>query len=328
MPYYEDSSWSLDFGDTAVESNNIYDKEGSISTMSSISNDTRPVNEHSLGSDGLYNSIYDYHTTKMDDQTPLLHGYALSDNKDSMEHYLGIISRLNNDIEEFSKLIQTLALFKYYIRNRKSTTNISELHKRFNGVSANCCARIKDIQEQLAKLNHDNHYVMVHREALRFSYSDLRARFNLQDASVKKIKTLIDTYHSVIKEYTASAKRTLHQAETLNTASKATENASNIISEIDTRAKDIMAIEKNARDLSELYSELNMIIKKRGDNISSLEHQILLSAEQIEKGKEDISLALKERTNINGLYFMCVLVAVGTCFLIIPSHIRSIVFGD
>lgn len=38
--------------------------------------------------------------------------------------YLDEITKLNTAIDEFSKIIQTLALFKYYIRNRKGNTNV------------------------------------------------------------------------------------------------------------------------------------------------------------------------------------------------------------
>ncbi|CDR94526.1 SNARE protein, putative [Babesia bigemina] len=258
------------------------------------------------------------------------------DGKKSMQEYIAEISQLNSAIDEFSKIIQTLALFKYYIRNRKGNTNLEELHKRFNSFSVKCANKVRVIQQHVNTINRDNHDAMSHREKLGFSYADLRARFNMHDASVNRLKTLMETYQSVIKEYTAAAKSiddASQAAAVANSAPAAVTvaqslpecNEEALIDELKSKSKDIMTLEKNAKDLNQLFTELNMTIKKRGENIYNLEQQILLSAEQIDKGKEDMALALKARGG-QGIYWVCVLIAAATCLLLIPSHIRSAVF--
>lgn len=255
--------------------------------------------------------------------------------KVGMQKYLEEIGRLNSAIDEFSKIIQTLALFKYYIRNRKGTMNVEELHKRFNSFSVKCANKVRVIQQHVASVNKDNHYAMAHRERLNLSYSDLMARFNMQDVSVNRLKTLMETYQSVIKEYTAAAKaiedqHTVHMVKQPVAQSAAAEPPQSnpeamLIDELKSKSKDILTLEKNARDLSQLFAELNMTIKKRGENIYNLEQQILLSSEQIEKGKEDMEYALKERGE-QGIYWICILIALVTCALVLPSSIRSAVF--
>ncbi|GFE54224.1 syntaxin-2 isoform X2 [Babesia ovis] len=267
------------------------------------------------------------------DNTP--DSLATLDGKKSMQQYIEEISQLNGAIDEFSKIIQTLALFKYYIRNRKGNTNLDELHRRFNSFSVKCANKVRIIQQHVAAVNRDNHYAMAHREAMNYSYSDLRARFNMQDASVNRLKTLMETYQSVIKEYTAAAK-SIEEAgnagatspfvsETIGEQNAQLSAEATLIDELKSKSKDIMTLEKNARDLNQLFAELNTTIKKRGENIYNLEQQILLSAEQIEKGKEDMTLALKARGG-QGLYWMCIFIAAATCLLVIPSHIKSAVF--
>ncbi|GIX62698.1 CDK5 regulatory subunit-associated protein 3 [Babesia caballi] len=230
------------------------------------------------------------------------------DGKKSMQDYIEEISHLNGAIDEFSKIIQTLALFKYYIRNRKGNTNLEELHKRFNTFSVKCANKVRVIQQHVGTVNRDNHYAMAHREKLGFSYADLRARFNMQDASVNRLKTLMETYQSVIKEYTAAAKTIEEGAQAAAKGGTTTAAAAavpvqpltasaeaSLIDELKSKSKDIMTLEKNARDLNQLFAELNVTIKKRGENIHNLEQQILLSAEQIDKGKEDMESALSSR---------------------------------
>ncbi|KAK1936409.1 hypothetical protein X943_003284 [Babesia divergens] len=273
-----------------------------------------------------------------DDEIPV-ENVAPLDGKIRMQMYLDEITKLNTAIDEFSKIIQTLALFKYYIRNRKGNTNVEELHKRFNSFSVKCANKIRSIQQHVLAVNKDNHFAMAHREKLNFSYSDLRARFNMQDASVNRLKTLMETYQSVIKEYTVAAKNievnsqpgTVAQpAAKLGTTAVATEAAPAtpedvLMDELKSKSKDILTLEKNAKDLNQLFAELNMTIKKRGENIYKLEQQILLSSEQIDKGKEDMAYALKARGG-QGVYWMCILIALGTCALVLPSPIRSAVF--
>ncbi|ORM39449.1 uncharacterized protein BXIN_2975 [Babesia sp. Xinjiang] len=241
------------------------------------------------------------------DNTP--ESLASLDGKKSMQQYIEEISQLNSAIDEFSKIIQTLALFKYYIRNRKGNTNVDELHKRFNSFSVKCANKIRIIQQHVAAVNRENHYAMAHREVMNYSYSDLRARFNMQDASVNRLKTLMETYQSVIKEYTAAAKSIEEEDQAVLVSGAAApllkETAAEqpshkcaeatLIDELKSKSKDIMTLEKNARDLNQLFAELNTTIKKRGENIYNLEQQILLSAEQIDKGKDDMTIALKSR---------------------------------
>ncbi|KAK1443346.1 hypothetical protein BgAZ_202220 [Babesia gibsoni] len=255
------------------------------------------------------------------------------DGKARMQKYLEEIGKLNSVIDEFSKIIQTLALFKYYIRHRKGNTNVEELHKRFNSFSVKCANKVRIIQQHVVAVNKDNHFALTHRERLNFSYSDLMARFNMQDASVNRLKTLMETYQSVVKEYTATASSIESQSKATVTAGPAAlpEEATQanaeatLIEELKSKSKDISTLEKNARDLSILFAELNMTIKKRGENIYNLEQQILHSSEQIEKGKEDMEIALQARGG-QGIYWMCIFIALGTCALILPSPIRSAVF--
>ncbi|UVC49486.1 hypothetical protein MACK_003323 [Theileria orientalis] len=261
-------------------------------------------------------------------------------------NYQKYISELNNDIEEFSKIIQTLGLFKYYIKNKKNSVNIPELNKRFNAICMNCSEKIKQIEQKLTKINYCNHYIMANDKNLEY----LRSRFNLQDSAVKKLKILIDTFNTVVREYTHISKKLLMQADvgvynsistiggigmvrgnsrdnkqgvnagismgsgdgspvggvvgkntsvSRNNSPKNSINSGicvansiidnevsdmddkSLLNEISNRTKDIQILEQNARDLNDLFAELNSIIKKRGDNISSLENQILLSSEQI-----------------------------------------------
>lgn len=106
---------------------------------------------------------------------------------------------------------------------------------------------------------------MAHREKLNFSYSDLRARFNMQDASVNRLKTLMETYQSVIKEYTVAAKNievnsqpaaVAQPAAKLGTTAVATEAApvtpdDVLMDELKSKSKDILTLEKNAKDRSQ-----------------------------------------------------------------------------
>ncbi|UKJ88135.2 hypothetical protein MACJ_000578 [Theileria orientalis] len=124
-------------------------------------------------------------------------------------NYQKYINELNIDIEEFSKIIQTLGLFKYYIKNKKNSVNIPELNKRFNAICTSCSDKIKQIEHKLSKINYCNHYIMANDKNLEY----LRSRFNLQDTAVKKLKILIDTFNTVVREYTHISKKLLVQAD-------------------------------------------------------------------------------------------------------------------
>ncbi|GBE60294.1 CDK5 regulatory subunit-associated 3 [Babesia ovata] len=290
MSYEGESSWLIE-----VDPMPLYEKN----------TPTGPGNTHRTGT--LHMASVSTGLSEDGDNSP--DTSAPLDGKKSMQEYITEISQLNSAIDEFSKIIQTLALFKYYIRNRKGNTNVEELHKRFNTFSVKCANKVRMIQQHVNTVNRDNHYAMSHREKLGFSYSDLRARFNMQDASVNRLKTLMETYQSVIKEYTAAAKTIDDASQAATGANSAPApaaavtvaqslpecNEEALIDELKSKSKDIMALEKNAKDLNQLFTELNMTIKKRGENIYNLEQQILLSAEQIDKGKEDMAIALKAR---------------------------------
>ncbi|BAM39214.1 uncharacterized protein TOT_010000674 [Theileria orientalis strain Shintoku] len=314
-------------------------------------------------------------------------------------NYQKYIGELNADIEEFSKIIQTLGLFKYYIKNKKNSVNVPELNKRFSAICTSCSEKIRHIEQKLSKINYCNHYIMANEKNLEY----LRRRFNLQDSAVKKLKILIDTFNTVVREYTHISKKLLVQAdvgaynvastigsigmvrgsgtesvrgtnknnrqsvnadtgmgsgdgspvssifgkEIFGTSNNSPKNSSNrgalvatnvidnevsdmddksLLNEISNRTKDIQILEQNARDLNELFAELNSIIKKRGDNISSLENQILLSSEQIDKGTDYIEFVMESDRNRKTLYAVggCIVLVVG--LLVIPSNLKNIVF--
>ncbi|EDO07406.1 putative integral membrane protein [Babesia bovis T2Bo] len=246
---------------------------------------------------------------------------------------------LNNAIDDFSKIVQTLALFKYYIRNRKVETNLDELHKRFNAFCVQCSNKVRTIKQHVTAVNRSNHEALSHREAMRYSYTDLKTRFTMQDASVNRLRTLMETYHSVVKEYTTAAKvieeeRNLAQrsdttasvvAETANSEDMFKSNEAKLIDELKAKSQDILALEKNAKELNQLFTELNATIKKRGENIYKLEQEILLTSEQIDKGKADMASAYKAGSGY-GVYWMCIVIATVTCLLLFPSQIKSAVF--
>lgn len=156
----------------------------------------------------------------------------------------------------------------------------------------------------------------------------------MQDASVNRLKTLMETYQSVIKEYTVAAKNievnsqpaaVAQPAAKLGTTAVATEAApvtpdDVLMDELKSKSKDILTLEKNAKDLNQLFAELNMTIKKRGENIYKLEQQILLSSEQIDKGKEDMAYALKARGGQVRDKVIQVITHYAGCILDVHSH--------
>ncbi|XP_954109.1 uncharacterized protein TA02835 [Theileria annulata] len=226
------------------------------------------------------NSV-EYLGGSIDDSTPL---FSADLETISLESYMSTISDLNREIEEFSKIVQTLALFKYYIKNRKPNTNVTELNKRFNCICADCSEKIRRIEDRLKRINYENHYVLVNRKRLELPYSEVRNRFNLQDSSVKKLRILIDTFNTVIREYTNLSKKLLSNSnKTMVTGINQTDSQDDktLLNEMNDRVKQIELLEQSARDLNDLFIDLGNIIKKRGDNISSLENEILLSSEQI-----------------------------------------------
>lgn len=266
--------------------------------------------------------------------------FTIDESTLSWDKYLAKIKELNGQIEEFSKVIQTLALFKYYVKNRRSGVNLAELNKRFNAICLECSGRVRALQELLKEVNLENHHVMANVKRMGLEYREVRSRFSLQDTAVKKLKILIDTFNTVTREYTQISKKLI--ATTTNSSSGgngvtnvvgsivgdvvvgADVDKKRLLNEINSRTKDIQILEQNAKDLNELFAELNSIIKKRGDDISNLENQILLSSEQIEKGKDDFDVLISNNTHLQGLYLICVCIAVGTCFLILPSNIKNI----
>ncbi|KAK2195761.1 SNARE [Babesia duncani] len=317
--YETESSWVLDLEENKLACDNEND-DSSIC----ISTRATSINDDGFLSNGLT------------EKSPLL-SKALNyvDGKRHMQNYLKDITKLNDAIDNFSASIQALSLFKYYVQDTKNETSREMLRKRFKKRSIVCSTKIQTVQKQLQKLNHENHYAMVHREELQFSYSDLRTRFNLQDNAVKRLKTLTETYESVIREYTAFIKPGQFTGyspepvfEATNYDSESNISSSTILDEISTRSKDILVLEKNAKDLNQLFSDLNLAIMKRGENINCLEQQILLSGEQIERGKEDMQSAYRGASALQSLYLTFVLIAVGTCVLVFPSQLKTSIFGS
>ena len=63
--------------------------------------------------------------------------------------------------------------------------------------------------------------------------------------------------------------------------------------DIEARHADIMALEKNIRELHELFIDMATLIEQQGDKIDRIENHVANSRSYVEKGREQTTAAVK-----------------------------------
>lgn len=247
-------------------------------------------------------------TNPSDESDPDGNELANSKNITNQQHQLKLVDRLICNLE---KNISLLSLYKYYLDSNATDLNTLDDFK----------IKIIESGQIIERIG----------QAVR-TIKESRLKVVLPRVMVSKLKEYLSTYNDILQQYQltitnsftdrASSLYPGKPVEEVRILLDEVEDKDKIIETLKSKAKDIENLEESAAKLNIIYQELFDALSKRGEHLSSLEQQILISSGSIDRGKNDIQKAYRYRkTGWRRLVYFATMILITCLLMALPNII-------
>lgn len=223
-----------------------------------------------------------------------------SDQNDKILELLGECTKVSNDINKINEKIDLIT--------------IDIKHKQFNERATEITNDIKNIKNRIDALS-----------SLPFTGSEKRIQTNNTATLYKKLH---DTYNTFVKktETIEKSNKKFHDSvvESNKTDLENGEKVGNVLmyqtdeqmaeetlGYIQNRHKDILKLAQSIEELKQLFVDMAFLVAQQGELLDSVEANVNTAEKDIEKGAEDIEVAVKyQKKSRKKLYILLAIVII------------------
>uniref|UniRef100_A0A0K0ECD7 t-SNARE coiled-coil homology domain-containing protein n=1 Tax=Strongyloides stercoralis TaxID=6248 RepID=A0A0K0ECD7_STRER len=230
---------------------------------------------------------------------------------DELNNFFTSLKTIRNYMQRMEEILEIVAMKQSEILVKPGLTDYSNtilntLNEEFKDLTKVCINQIKAWNKEIknSTINNltvierikQNHVISLNLkiEKLLCKYNDYEMTY--RDKIIKKIKIYYKSLNNIVSETEIEK---LIMSNDIHKLSKSIilggYNKDEILDDIKSRNENINKLEKNIRELHEMYCDLMMLTELQNGKINYITNEIEEAFDQIEKGKESIEKSKKNK---------------------------------